>query len=66
MNKPAKVKKDDNSSLATIYQDMEEKLKQTLGTKVSITAKNGDGAGKIDIEFYSHDDFDRLMEKLMK
>lgn len=66
MNKPVKQKKAENDSLSTIYQDMEEKLKQALGTKVSIASKNGEGAGKIDIEFYSHDDFDRIVEKLMK
>jgi ParB family chromosome partitioning protein len=55
--------KKSNESLEIIYQEIAEKLKNTLGTKVSITAK-GDGAGKIDIEFYSHDDLDRLVEKL--
>ena len=43
----------------------EEKLKTSLGTKVSVNAKE-DGVGKIEIEFYSHDDFDRLMELLTK
>ena len=66
LNKPAKTKKAENKSLTAIYEDTEEKLKQTLGTKVSISSKDGEGSGKISIEFYTHDDFDRIIEKLMK
>ncbi len=63
MNKPAKAKKETNKSLEAIYSEIEEKLKQALSTKVSVASK-GNGAGKIEIEFYSHDDFDRLVEGL--
>ena len=42
---------------------MQEKLKQKLGTKVAIAAK-GEGAGKIEIEFYSHEDLDRLIDMM--
>ena len=67
MNKPEKVKKKKNESLAAIYEQTEEKLKQNIGTKVSISSKNDEnGTGKIEIEFYSHDDFERIVEKLMK
>ncbi|MCL2719456.1 MAG: ParB/RepB/Spo0J family partition protein [Lachnospiraceae bacterium] len=59
------AKNKDTNNLDIIYQDMAEKLKVVLGTKVSITAK-GEGAGKIDIEFYSHDDFDRIIEKIAR
>lgn len=64
MNKPAKEKKaPKDKSVDFIYQDIEEKLKLSLGTKVSVTAKEN-GAGKIEIEFYSNDDLDRLLEIL--
>lgn len=67
MNKPEKTKKKKNESLAAIYEQTEEKLKQNIGTKVSIASKNDEsGSGKIEIEFYSHDDFERIVEKLMK
>ena len=66
LNKPHKVKKEENKSLNAIYQNMEEKLKQSLGTKVSVSSKDGEGAGKIEIEFYSHDDFDRIIDLLTK
>lgn len=61
--KPAKQKKEKNVSLDIVYQDLEEKMKQKLNTKVAISGK-GDGSGKIEIEFYSHDDLDRILEKL--
>ena len=51
----------EDKSLELIYQDVAEKLKQTLGTKVAITSK-GNGTGKIEIEFYTHDDLDRIIE----
>lgn len=66
LNKPLKVKKEENKSLNAIYQSMEEKLKQSLGTKVSVSSKNGEGAGKIEIDFYNHDDFDRIIDLLTK
>ena len=46
-----------------IYQDIENKLKQKLSTKVIVTSK-GEGAGKIEIEFYNHDDLDRLLDMI--
>ena len=67
LGKPEKPKKKaaEDSSLDVIYQDVEEKLKQALGTKVSIDSK-GNGAGKIEIEFYTHDDLDRIIDLLSK
>lgn len=65
VHKPAKPKKMDNKTLELIYQDIEEKLKQSLSTKVTVVSK-GDGAGKIEIEFYSHEDMDRLIELITK
>ena len=63
VQKPTKPKKVDDQTLQVIYQDIEEKLKQKLSTKVSITSK-GDGAGKIEIEFYNHEDLDRLLDMI--
>ena len=50
---------------AAVFQDLEEKMKAALGTKVSINRKN-DQKGKIEIEYYSMDELERLMEILMK
>ncbi len=67
LNKPEKPKKEnqEDKSLDIIYQDIEEKLKQSLGTKVEITPK-GNGSGKVEIEFYNHDDLDRIIELLSR
>ena len=65
MGKPAKNKKEKDIKLEVIYQDIEEKLKQNLGAKVVITSK-GNGAGKMEIEFYTHDDLEKLISLLSK
>lgn len=65
MNKPAKPKKITEKNLEVFYQDIEEKLKQVLGTKVSIVSKDN-GAGKIEIEFYNNEDLDRFTELLTR
>ncbi len=51
--------------MQAIYQDIEDKLKQKLSTKVVITSK-GEGSGKIEIEFYNHEDLDRLLDMIGK
>lgn len=63
LGKPAKEKPPVNKELDMFYQDLAEKLKQNLGTKVQISGK-GDGTGKIEIEFYSNDDLDRLIANI--
>ncbi len=65
INTPPKTKKtvQTNKALEVIYQDMEEKLKQALGTKVIISSK-GEGRGKLEIEFYNHDDLEKITDKL--
>lgn len=49
--------------LQAIYNDLEEKLKQILGTKVSIHPKDNQ-KGKIEIEYYSQDELDVIVGKL--
>ena len=63
LGKPEKVKNPANKEFDVFYNDIAEKLKVSLGTKVSVSGK-GDGAGKIEIEFYSNDDLDRLVAKI--
>ena len=65
MGKPTKTKKAKDTHLEVIYQDIEEKLKQKLGAKVIINSK-GNGAGKMEIEFYTHDDLEKLVDMLSK
>ena len=44
-----------------VYKDIENKIKEIVGTKVKINRKN-DGKGKIEIEFYSDDELDRIYD----
>ena len=63
LHKPEKPKKkpNDDVTMQVIYQDIEDRLKQRLSTKVTVTPK-GEGSGKIEIEFYNHEDLDRLLD----
>ena len=63
--KPAKEKKKSNDEMDVFYKDIEEKLKRLLGTKVSVNSK-GEGAGELKIEFYTHDELDKLVSLLSK
>ena len=44
-----------------IYTDLEEKMKAAVGTKVSIH-QNAKGKGKIEIEYYSREDLERIID----
>lgn len=65
-----KIKKNSSKidkSMQAIYQNIEEQLKQKLNTKVAITPSNkNDGSGKLEIEFYSSDDLEKIMDLLNK
>ena len=64
LNAPEKeTKKTEDKTLQVIYQDIEDKLKQRLSTKVTVSSK-GEGSGKIEIEFYNHEDLDRLLDMI--
>ncbi|MCI8737623.1 MAG: ParB/RepB/Spo0J family partition protein, partial [Lachnospiraceae bacterium] len=63
--KPKKEPKKVNESLELVYRDIEERLKQSLGTKVSIQSREN-GAGKMEIEFFSHEELERITEFFMK
>ncbi len=47
-----------------IYEDLEERLSKSMGTKVRIQRKNAT-QGKIEIEYYSNDELDAITNKLM-
>ena len=57
---PKEVNKID-PKMEAIYHDLEEKMKVILGTKVSINQKD-DKKGKIEIEYYSIDELDRIID----
>lgn len=47
--------------LEIIYQDLEEKMKSILGTKVEIKKKDAQ-KGRIEIEYYSSEELDRIVD----
>jgi len=53
------VKKNENNPV--IYRGLEEQMKDIIGSKVAIRTK-ANGKGKIEIEYYSTDDLERIME----
>lgn len=55
----SKVQED--NSMAVFYEDIEQKLKNIMGTKVSINQKDNQ-KGKIEIEYYSSDELERIVE----
>jgi ParB family chromosome partitioning protein len=59
---PQEEKKVD-PKLEAIYKDLEEQMKGILGTKVAINAKN-EKSGKLEIEYYSQDELDRIIDLL--
>ncbi|HMT06429.1 MAG TPA: ParB/RepB/Spo0J family partition protein [Pyrinomonadaceae bacterium] len=44
----------------------ETKLMRHLGTNVKILSKHGSATGKIEIEYYSNDDLDRIYQAILK
>ena len=61
--KAAESKKNAESERRAFINDLENRLRQTLSTQVRIR-EAGNGRGKIEIEFYSFEEFERLMELL--
>lgn len=62
MNEPKKdksAKGKETDSLEFVYRDLEKKLSDCLGTKVKISRKDKN-KGKIEINYYSEDELDRL------
>mgnify|MGYP002510775887 FL=1 len=60
---PEKQKEDEEEvkRLKVVYHDIEEKMKQVLGTKVIINYKDKN-KGKIEIEYYDAEQFEHLFE----
>mgnify|MGYP002602853569 CR=1 FL=1 len=60
---PVEKKKVSDPAMEAIYHDLEEKMKSILGTKVAINKKD-DQKGKIEIEYYSPEDLERIYDLL--
>lgn len=59
--KKEKKKEEDDKDISFIYHDLEERMKQIMGTKVNINRKDRN-KGRIEIEYYSEAELERLIE----
>lgn len=55
--------KETSPALDLIYRDMEDQMKAALGTKVTLNRRRGN-KGKIEIEYYSGDELERIYNLL--
>lgn len=60
---PKKETRKETSNNNFLYHEIEEKIKNILGTKVAIKAKNNN-KGKIELEYYSQEELERIIELL--
>ena len=60
LDKPSSSKSKKQKSKSADIVDLESRLQEIFGTKVSI--KHGSNGGKIEISYYSLDDLDRILE----
>ena len=65
LNKKPKEKtsEKEDPELSFLYKAIENRLKESLGTKTTIKAKTKD-SGKIEIEYYSQEDIERITQLL--
>ena len=65
LNKKPKEKtsEKEDPELSFLYKAIENRLKESLGTKTTIKAKTKD-SGKIEIEYYSQEDLERITQLL--
>ena len=63
LNRPKKEKKKEETEYQFLYKDLEESMKQILGSKVSIKNKKNN-KGKIEIEYYSRDELERIVDMI--
>lgn len=59
--KEPKEKKKEDDGLILIFREMENRMKTTMGTKVSINRKDK-SKGRVEIEYYSEAELERIVE----
>jgi len=64
LKNPKKVQKAEKVENAFIYDNLEEKMKNIMGTKVNVNQK-ANGKGRIEIEYYSEDELERIFDMIM-
>ncbi|MGF7018823.1 ParB family chromosome partitioning protein [Lachnospiraceae bacterium PF1-21] len=64
LKNPKKVKEKKKEVNALVYQDLEVKMQEVLGTKVKVASK-GKGKGKIEIEYYSEEELEHMFDMIV-
>ena len=64
LKKPHKDQKKEKNENTFIYENLAEKMKGIIGTKVNVNPKSN-GKGKIEIEYYSEDELERIFDLIM-
>lgn len=61
---PKKEQKQKKIEQTFVYDNLEEQMKNIIGTKVSVNPK-ANGKGKIEIEYYSEEELERIYDLIM-
>ncbi|MBU3876551.1 ParB/RepB/Spo0J family partition protein [Faecalicatena sp. AGMB00832] len=64
LKNPKKEQKVEKVEHTFIYDNLEEKMKDIIGTKVNVSPKSN-GKGKIEIEYYSEEELERIFDLIM-
>ena len=64
LKNPKKEVKKEKQEHMFVYQNLEEQMKNIIGTKVSVNQK-ANGKGKIEIEYYSEEELERIYDLIM-
>ena len=64
LKNPKKTVKKEKIEHTFIYENLEEKMKGIMGTKVNVNPKSN-GKGKIEIEYYSEEELERIFDLIM-
>ena len=64
LKNPKKEKKNQIIEHTFVYDNIEEQMKNIIGTKVSVNPK-ANGKGKIEIEYYSEEELERIYDLIM-
>lgn len=64
LKNPKKEKKNQKTEHTFVYNNIEEQMKNIIGTKVIVNPK-ANGKGKIEIEYYSEEELERIYDLIM-
>ena len=63
LNPRKTAQREEDPQLSAVYQDLQNLLRERMGTRVTIQRKRGN-KGKIEIEYYSQDDLERILSMI--